>query len=128
MHASVRRVLRQAWEIDDAEKAKRSFLQSRPPPRTGLELRFRFNPGGDRRDAYCYEARRPSRTAPPARLRQHYRECHGHGAESAVSERPPRWMSSWKRNNADPCPYSGRMNLVVFAKPGWFADNLHMQN
>ena len=81
MHASVRRVLRQAWEMDDAEKGRNAHSQSRPPSRTGLERRFRFDPGRDRRDAHRHEARPPSRTAPLARLHQHHRECHGHGAQ-----------------------------------------------
>ena len=52
MHASVRRVLRQAWEMDDAERAENPHSQSRPPSRTGLERRFCFDPGRDRRDVF----------------------------------------------------------------------------
>ena len=62
-------------------KGRNAHSQSRPPSRTGLERRFRFDPGRDRRDAHCHEARPPSRTAPLARLHQHHRECHGHGAQ-----------------------------------------------
>src|SRR6516164_3631245 len=63
-------------------KGRNAHSQSRPPSRTGLERRFRFDLGRDRRDAHCHEARPPSRTAPLARLHQHHRECHGHGAQS----------------------------------------------
>ena len=62
-------------------KGRNPHSQSRPPSRTGLERRFCFDPGRDRRDAHCHEARPPSRTAPLARLHQHHRECHGHGAQ-----------------------------------------------
>ena len=62
-------------------KGRNAHSQSRPPSRTGLERRFRFDPGRDRRDAHCHEARPSSRTAPLARLHQHHRECYGHGAQ-----------------------------------------------
>ena len=63
-------------------KGRNPHSQSRPPSRTGLERRFCFDPGRDQRDAHRYQARPPLRTAPLARLHQHHRECHGHGAQS----------------------------------------------
>ena len=79
MHASVRRVLRQAWEMDDAEKAE-TLIRNPPASRKGLERLSASILEGHRRDAHCHEARTPSRTAPLARLHEHHRECHGHGA------------------------------------------------
>ena len=81
MHASVRRVLRQAWEMDDAEKAETLIRNLARRLEARLERRFRFDPGRDRRDAHCHEARPPPRTAPLTRLHEHHRECHGHGAQ-----------------------------------------------
>jgi hypothetical protein len=80
-HASVRRVLWQTWEITTL-KGPNAHWQSRPPSRTALERRFRFDPGKDQRDAHRYQARPPLRTAPLARLHPHHRQCHGHGAQS----------------------------------------------
>ena len=67
MHAQVRRVLRQA-------------SQSRPTSRTRLGGRFRLDPGRARRDAHRNKAWTAAGTAAFARLHEHHRECHGHGA------------------------------------------------
>ena len=76
-------------------KGRNPHSQSRPPSRTGLERRFCFDPGRDQRDAHRYQARPPLRTAPLARLHQHHRECHGHGAQSSAATSNtgarPRW-------------------------------------
>ena len=82
MHASVRRVLRQAWEMDDAERAEtliRNLARRLERDWNGVSASILE---GIERDAHCHEARPPSRTAPLARLHQHHRECHGHGAHS----------------------------------------------
>ena len=70
MHARVRRVLRQAWELS----------QPCPASRKGLGGRFRLDPGRTRRDAHRNKARTAAGTAAFARLHEHHRECHGHGA------------------------------------------------
>jgi hypothetical protein len=38
LHASICRALRQAWELDDADKAERLFAQSRPSLAGGILL------------------------------------------------------------------------------------------
>ena len=80
MHAQVRRVLRQAWEMDDADKAEKLLPQSRPTSRTRLGGCCRLDPGRARRDAHRNKARTAAGTAAFARLHEHHRECHGHGA------------------------------------------------
>ena len=80
LHASVRRVLRQAWELDDADKAERLLrnLAQR------LERDWSGVAGsileGIRRDPHRHAAWIAEGAAALARLYQHHRECHEHGA------------------------------------------------
>jgi hypothetical protein len=84
MHAQVRRVLRQAWELDDdAGKAETLLRKPCPASRKGLGGRFRLDPGRARRDPHRNKARASAGTAAFARLHEHHRECHGHGAAAS---------------------------------------------
>src|SRR6202045_4594923 len=65
MHAQVRRVLRQAWELADAGRDASS--QPCPASRKGLGGRFRLDPGRARRDAHRNKARTAAGTAAFAR-------------------------------------------------------------
>ncbi len=51
MRASAKRVLRQAWEMDDADKAEKLIRNLARRPRTRLEGRFSFDSGRPRRHA-----------------------------------------------------------------------------
>ena len=79
LHASVRRVLRQAWELDDADKAEGCFATS-PSVSSELVGGRRLDPGRDRRDPHRHAAWIAEGAAALARLYQHHRECHEHGA------------------------------------------------
>ena len=82
MHASVRRVLRQAWEMDDAERAEtliRNLARRLEPDWNGVSASILE---GINEMLTVTRLGLPSRTAPLARLHQHHRECHGHGAQS----------------------------------------------
>ena len=79
MHASVRRVLRQAWELDDAEKAEKLIRNlARRLERDWTGVSASILEGIDEMLTVT-RLGLPSRTAPLARLHQHHRECHGHG-------------------------------------------------
>jgi hypothetical protein len=54
-HASVRRVLRQAWELDDADKAEK-LLRNLAQSRTRLVRGLRLDPGRHRRDPHRHAA------------------------------------------------------------------------
>src|SRR3954454_7616105 len=81
LHASVRRVLRQAWELDDADKAEkliRNLAHRLERDWSGvsssiLTRRHRGNP-------HRYAAWIAEGAAALARLYEHYRECDGHSA------------------------------------------------
>jgi putative transposase len=51
MHAQVRRVLRQAWELDNAGKAETLLRNLARHFEKGLGGRFRLDPGRVRQDA-----------------------------------------------------------------------------
>ena len=92
-------------------KGRNPHSQSRPPSRTGLERRFCFDPGRDQRDAHRYQARPPLRTAPLARLHQHHRECHGHGAQSLPQRQYWRSPSMALRGPPPPCTKRSRASV-----------------
>src|SRR5438094_3866812 len=79
LHASVRCVLRQAWELDDAE-GRKADSQPRPASRTRLVGGRRLDPGRHRRNPHRHAAWIAEGAAALARLYQHHRECHEHGA------------------------------------------------
>jgi transposase-like protein len=76
LHGSVRKALRQAWELDDADKAEKLIRNlargARGPRRVGQ------HPGGHRRDPHRHPPRPARRAAPVARLHQHHREHERH--------------------------------------------------
>jgi len=72
-----RRVLRQAWELNDAGQGRDAPSQSRPTSRTRLGGCCRLDPGRARRDTHRNKARTAAGTAAFARLHKHHRECHG---------------------------------------------------
>ena len=78
LHASTRRVLRQAWELDDAAKAETLIRNLCPEPRSGPARRCREHSRGARRNPHCRAAQAAERAAPLARLYQHRREHDGH--------------------------------------------------
>ena len=80
MHASVRSVLRQAWELDDAAKAEKLLRNLARRLEADWDGVSGVDPGRARRDAHRHPARPAARTAPLARLHEHHRERHGHGA------------------------------------------------
>src|ERR1700730_671941 len=70
-----------------------------PASRKGLGGRFRLDPGRARRDAHRNKARTAAGTAAFARLHEHHRECHGHGAarqpeRKILSSMALRWASA----------------------------------
>ena len=77
LHASVRKVLRQAWELSDAAKAE-SFSAISPAAWSTSPWRFRQHPGRHRRNPHRHPPRPACRTAPLARLHQHHREHERH--------------------------------------------------
>ena len=76
LHASVRKALRQAWELDDAEKAEKP--QSRPPPGTRCPRRLFQHPRGHRRNPHRHPPRSAGRATPLARVHQRHREHERH--------------------------------------------------
>ena len=80
MHASVKRVLRQAWGNGRRRQSRKAHSRSRAPSRTRLEGRFSFNSGRPRRHAHRHQAETSAGAAPIARLHEHRRERHEHGA------------------------------------------------
>ncbi len=85
LHGSVRKVLRQAWELDDAETAPFDKLRVRAPdreprPKAGARRarRRREHPRRARRDPDREPPRPAHATAPLARLHQHRREHERH--------------------------------------------------
>ena len=82
MHAQVRRVLRQAWEMDDAGKAEallRNLARRLEKDWEGVSASI-FE-GLDEMLTHRHPTRPAGRTAPVARLHQYHREPHGHGAQ-----------------------------------------------
>jgi len=80
LHASVRRVLRQAWELDHADKAEkliRNLAQRFERDWSGVSGSILE---GIRGNPHRYAAWIAEGAAALARLYQHYRECDGHGA------------------------------------------------
>ena len=79
MHASEARV---AAGMGAGRRRQGRDASSQPCPasRKGLGGRFRLDPGRARRDAHRNKARTAAGTAAFARLHEHHRECHGHGA------------------------------------------------
>jgi putative transposase len=72
LHASVRKALRQAWELDDADKAERlirNLSRRLEPQAPGGRCQ---HPGGPRRDPDRHPPRASGRAAPLARLRQYH--------------------------------------------------------
>jgi hypothetical protein len=63
LHASVRRALRQAWELDDAKKGRVAAAQPRPQARQGSARRRRQHPRRSRRDVDCQSTEGESRMA-----------------------------------------------------------------
>ena len=63
-YASVRKALRQAWELDDAEKAEKLIRNLAATPGTRGPRRLRQHPGGHRRNPHRHPARSAGRTTP----------------------------------------------------------------
>jgi hypothetical protein len=82
MHAQVRRVLRQAWELDDAGKAEtllRNLARHLEKDWEGVSASILE--GLDEMLTVTKLGLPPDAgTAAFARLHEHHRECHGHGA------------------------------------------------
>ena len=66
--------------IGRRRQGRKAPSQSRPTSRTRLGGCCRLDPGRARRDAHRNKARTAAGTAAFARLHEHHRECHGHGA------------------------------------------------
>ena len=79
LHARVRKALRQAWELDDAEKAEKLIRNLARAPGTRGARRLCQHPRRHRRDPHRYPPRPAGRTPPLARLHQHHREHEWHG-------------------------------------------------
>ena len=80
LHASVRRVLRQAWELNDADKAEKLLRNLAQRLERDWSWVSRLDPGRHRRDPHRHTAWIAERTATLACLYQHDRECDGYGA------------------------------------------------
>ena len=80
LHPGVRKALRQAWELDDAEKAGKADPQPRPAPGTRGSRRLCQHPRRHRRNSHRYPLRPAGRTPPVARLHQHHREHERHSS------------------------------------------------
>ena len=80
LHAAVRRALRQAWELDDAEKAEKLIRNLARRAGTRRSGRVGEHSGGPRRDPHRHATRPAKGTSPRARMHQHRGECHEHRA------------------------------------------------
>jgi len=80
LHAAVRRVLRQAWELDDAEKAEKLIRNlARRLEHDAPGVSASILEGLD--EILTVTATRPAKgTSPRARMHQHRGECHEHRA------------------------------------------------
>jgi len=79
LHASVRRVLRQLG-AGRRRQGRKAVSQPRPSSRTRLVGGRRLDPGRHRRNPHRHAAWIAEGAAALARLYQHHRECHEHGA------------------------------------------------
>ena len=80
LHAAVRRVLRQAWELDDAEKAEKLIRNLARRLEHDCSGRVGEHSGGPRRNPHRHAAWPAEGTSSRARLHQHRGECHEHRA------------------------------------------------
>ena len=80
MHASVKRVLRQAWEMDDADKAEKLIRNLARRLERDWKGVSASDSGRPRRHAHRHQAETSAGAAPIARLHEHRRERHEHGA------------------------------------------------
>lgn len=77
-HAASRRVLRQGWELDDADKAEKIDPQFRASTRPAMARRSGQHPRRPRRNPDCSPVEAAEGTSSIARLHQHRREHDGH--------------------------------------------------
>ena len=84
LHAGVRKVLRQAWQQDDAAKAGTALAQPRPPSGAWRTRRLGLDPGGPGRDPDGDPARPPAATSTLAGLHQRHRERDRHRPDGAA--------------------------------------------
>ena len=77
-HAATRRVLRQAWELDDADKAEKLIRNLARRTRPAMARRSGQHPRRPRRNPDCRPVEAAEGAASIARLYQHRREHDGH--------------------------------------------------